>query len=99
MQLSEKIELPAQTISRYEREENKIYLEHLTLIATGLQTPISWFLIDEKQTYSIETSNNVAEIISEFSVLNSILLSQIRHIKQFFTFHLKPLDIMLFFCI
>ena len=71
VQLSEKIELPAQTISRYERGENKINLEHLTLIATGLQTPISWFLIDEEQTYTIETSNKVAEIKEAYFYSNS----------------------------
>lgn len=71
VQLSEKIELPAQTISRYERGENKINLEHLTLIATGLQTPISWFLIDEEQTYTIETSNKVAEKKEAYFYSNS----------------------------
>lgn len=71
VQLSEKIELPAQTISRYERGENKINLEHLTLIATGLQTPISWFLIDEKQTYTTETSNKVAEKKEAYFYSNS----------------------------
>ncbi|WP_294616026.1 helix-turn-helix transcriptional regulator [uncultured Gilliamella sp.] len=71
VQLSEKIELPAQTISRYERGENKINLEHLTLIATGLQTPISWFLIDEEQTYTIETSNKVAEKKEAYLYSNS----------------------------
>lgn len=71
VQLSEKIELPAQTISRYERGENKINLEHLTLIATGLQTPISWFLIDEEQTYTIETSSKVAEKKEAYFYSNS----------------------------
>lgn len=71
VQLSEKIELPAQTISRYERGENKINLEHLTLIATGLQTPISWFLIDEEQTYTTETSNKVAEKKEAYFYSNS----------------------------
>lgn len=61
VQLSEKIELAAQTISRYERGENKINLEHLTLIAIELQTPISWFLIDEEQSYTVKTSKTVAE--------------------------------------
>lgn len=60
-QLSEKIELSAQTISRYERGENKINLEHLTLIATTLQTPVSWFLIDEEQSYSVVTPNKLSE--------------------------------------
>ena len=60
-QLSEKIELSAQTISRYERGENKINLEHLTLIATTLQTPVSWFLIDEEQSYSVAAPNKLSE--------------------------------------
>ncbi|WP_392552941.1 helix-turn-helix transcriptional regulator [Orbus wheelerorum] len=61
VQLSEKLELAAQTISRYERGENKINLEHLTLIAIGLQTPISWFLIDEEQSYAVKPLNKVAD--------------------------------------
>ncbi|PXZ06512.1 transcriptional regulator [Gilliamella apicola] len=61
VQLSEKIELAAQTISRYERGENKINLEHLTLIAIELQTPISWFLIDEEQSYTVKISKKVVE--------------------------------------
>lgn len=71
VQLSEKIDLPAQTISRYERGENKINLEHLTLIAIGLQTPISWFLIDEEQSYTIKIPNKVLEKKETYFYSNS----------------------------
>lgn len=60
-ELSERIELSTQQLSRYERGINKINLDHLTKIAHKLNTPISWFLIDEEQSYIFNSSNKVSE--------------------------------------
>lgn len=59
--LSEHIELSIQQLSRYERGVNKIPLDHLAKIANELNTPIDWFLIDDKQRDEIEIANKVAE--------------------------------------
>ncbi|MCW9715092.1 MULTISPECIES: helix-turn-helix domain-containing protein [Avibacterium] len=45
-ELSEKIGIAQQQLSRYERGENKINVAHLVEIATVLKTDISWFFID-----------------------------------------------------
>lgn len=44
--LSEMIGISSQQLSRYERGENKINLEHFILIAERLHTPMSWFFVD-----------------------------------------------------
>lgn len=59
--LSEHIELSIQQLSRYERGVNKIPLDHLAKIANELNTPIDWFLIDEKQQNELVIANKVAE--------------------------------------
>lgn len=96
VQLSEKIDIHAQTISRYERGENKINLEHLTLIAIELQTPISWFLIDEEQSYTVKTSSKVAEKKEDYIYLNSKEL-EIRLLQRwdFLTIEQKRAVVML----
>lgn len=45
--LSEKIGVSQQQLSRYERGTNKINVTHLIDIAAYLDTPISWFFIDQ----------------------------------------------------
>lgn len=45
-ELSERINLAQQQLSRYERGENKINVAHLVEIATVLNTSIDWFFID-----------------------------------------------------
>lgn len=45
-ELSEKIGIAQQQLSRYERGENKINITHLVDIAIYLETSISWFFMD-----------------------------------------------------
>lgn len=45
-ELSEKVGISQQQLSRYERGENKINITHLIHIAQMLDTPLSWFLLD-----------------------------------------------------
>lgn len=45
-ELSEKIGISQQQLSRYERGENKINLTHLIQISEYLETPLNWFLLD-----------------------------------------------------
>lgn len=45
-ELSEKIGIAQQQLSRYERGENKINVAHLVEIAVALNTEIGWFFID-----------------------------------------------------
>ncbi|MDP8051125.1 helix-turn-helix transcriptional regulator [Pasteurella atlantica] len=45
-ELSEKIGIAQQQLSRYERGENKINVSHLVEIASYLNTEIGWFFID-----------------------------------------------------
>lgn len=45
-ELSEKIGISQQQLSRYERGDNKINLAHLMAIANFLETPLNWFLLD-----------------------------------------------------
>lgn len=45
-ELSEKIGIAQQQLSRYERGENKINVSHLVEIAVILETEIGWFFID-----------------------------------------------------
>lgn len=58
-QLSEKIKVSQQQLSRYERASNKIPLSHLIEISKILDTPISWFLMDLDQ----ENNNTDDEVI------------------------------------
>ncbi|OCG07393.1 hypothetical protein A9G15_09370 [Gilliamella apis] len=60
-ELSELVELSTQQLSRYERGVNKINLDHLTKISIKLNTPISWFLIDEEQNYISDVPNKINE--------------------------------------
>ena len=60
-ELSERVELSTQQLSRYERGINKINLDHLTKIAHKINTTLSWFLIDEEQSYIFNSSNKVSE--------------------------------------
>lgn len=45
-ELSEKVGIAQQQLSRYERGENKINVAHLVEIAVALNTEIGWFFID-----------------------------------------------------
>lgn len=45
-ELSEKIGIAQQQLSRYERGENKINISHLVEIASYLNVDIGWFFID-----------------------------------------------------
>lgn len=45
-ELSEKIGIAQQQLSRYERGENKINVAHLVEVATALNTEIGWFFVD-----------------------------------------------------
>lgn len=45
-ELSEKIGISQQQLSRYERGDNKINISHLIDIAQALNTPLNWFLLD-----------------------------------------------------
>lgn len=45
-ELSEKIGIAQQQLSRYERGENKINVAHLVEVATVLNTEIGWFFVD-----------------------------------------------------
>ncbi|MEG9490908.1 helix-turn-helix transcriptional regulator [Mannheimia indoligenes] len=66
-ELSEKIGIAQQQLSRYERGENKINVAHLVEIATTLNTEIGWFFIDCISDLSINNKQQFVPI-SEDSV-------------------------------
>ena len=56
-ELSEKLEISQQQLSRYERGTNKINVSHLVNIAVLLDIPISWFFLDCKSEVSLISKN------------------------------------------
>lgn len=54
-QLSYKIGVSQQQLSRYERGTNKINVTHLIDIAAYLETPISWFFLSQGEDSELES--------------------------------------------
>lgn len=96
--LSECLDLSVQQLSRYERGVNKIPLANLVLIAHQLETPISWFLIDNELVYNKKSTYKLFDTKASYNSTNYQHADlEKRLIQQFTSLSIEQIRLLVLF--